>query len=666
MLKRLILSLLVLLLLASPAWALKKVLIFRPEDNTSTAWMLQAITSAIVEGGGSYETIMMTADTTCTDSIAATLPVGTHKKVGMGLAYRLWHARDSGKYGLVVVLTVQEDEGGGYLTGTLPGYALYGRGKFAKYCDMSLSPIGIPTVLCSRKGISRINGLHCGSTCATNWSKGSVGGGAPGVGQHADSLWARMSTGDSVLWYKAAGSSNDRRHLAHFTNSPENGYAWTADIWTKRGSDKASQTFDALATLYMWHVHASLADQRALPGAGQDSVIYYLPNWNITSMNNGYDSEIKAFASLLKKYGCIKGIPVSVGIDDLAFYGVNPAGTTLAQELVAADTFLQYCSDQHLPVNCNVQYCRTDTTTFVPFMARWYSNPYVHFGWHPSTLWTDAAKSGVYSVFLTWGSGSWATGGDHTKLLVDLKRDRYLLGTSGMLQYMKDNDVMIFNASDYNGVGGAVKDKCDTIFSALSAVGVRTFIIETAGASGFYPSSHDLFTIFHPYASYPIDLTWTGSATTVNSRMNLWWYQGLAGGDSTYATPALLSDSAIVCYNSAHAPIAINYCYAYFARSIFTNGRIADGGGTGWGDDTQAMWPHIYNLESRGWGYYSHPNGMLMSKDNVRYNSSLLWLKHIWNNLRAYNHLAQNDDPTIGNLFEPTFLSQADQRVGPK
>ena len=659
MLKRLILSLLVLLLLSSPAWALKKVLLFVPgNEYSSTGWMRLAITGLITEGGGSYEVIYMNADTTATDSTF--VPGSTTLREKLTISKRLHEARTAGKYGLVVLLFGDQDAYESDITGTLDAsYKNFGDGRFGQFCSIDRAPIGIPTVVCARKGLSRSNStlFRCGATCANNWGRGAVGAGA-------DSLWTRLSTGDSVLWYKV-NTSADLKHILTTGSSPENtaAYVWTVDAYTKVGSSKAAPGNGA--SIYMWHVHATHCDARELPGAGQDSVIYYLPSWNITSSNNGFDSEIKSFASLLKKFNCIKNIPVSFGVDDLGFYGSNPAGTTVAQTLVQADTFLQYCSDQHLPVNCNVQYCRTDTTTFVPFMARWYSNPYVHFGWHPSTLWNDAAKSGVHSIFLTWGSGTWATGGDHTKLLANLSRDQYLLGTSGMLQYMKDKDVMIFNASDYNGVGGAVKDKCDTIFSALAAVGVRTFIIETAGASGFYPSSSNLFTIFHPYASYPINLTWTGSATTVNSRMNLWWYQQLAGLDSTYATPALLSDSAIVSYVPTHAPIAATYCYGNFCRGIFTNGRVADGGITGW-DDTQATWPHIYNLESRGWGYYCHPQGMLMSKDNVRYNSSLLWLKHIWNNLRAYNHLAQNDDPTIGNLFEPTFLSQADQRVGPK
>jgi hypothetical protein len=633
--KRILLAFLVLLMLASPAWALKKVLIFVPgNEYTSTGWMRLAITGLIVEGGGSYECIYMNADTT----VAA---LGAHLKA----------VKNSGDYGLVVFIIVKQDADELDLTTATSGYYNYGQGKFAQFCDISRAPIGIPTVICARNGISRYSSsCRTGSTCADSWARGSIGSGA-------DSLWVRTSVGDSILWHKIAGTSN-RRHLLVTGGAPESSYPWTVDIWTKKGVGAASKVAPGQgSTMYMWHVHHTAYDAAQLPGAGQDSVIYYLPNWGTTSYYSAFDSEIKAFAALLKKYDCITDIPISLEVDDLGF-----SGQTSAAILAGADSFLQYCSDRQLPVSCNVQYCATDTTTFVPFMARWYSNPYVRFGWHPSTIYANAAKSSTYNIFGTWGDGATELG---LVLLRDLRRDRYLLGTSGMLQYMKESDALVFNGGDYNGI--ANYNKTDTIFSALAAVGVRKFAIETAGFSGYKPSGNDLWTMFHPYSHYPIDLTWTGSAETVDVSMHVWWYQALASAtaaDTLRADPSALSDSSVV---TSTIPISTLYNYSAFSRSIFTNGRVKDASSTNWTDDyVTGAWPNIYNFESRGWFWYSHPGGFRVLNAGTYYNMSLLWLKHNWNNLRAFNNIAKQDDASIGDLFKPTFLREVDQRVGPK
>jgi hypothetical protein len=342
-------------------------------------------------------------------------------------------------------------------------------------------------------------------------------------------------------------------------------------------------------------------------------------------------------------------------VDDLGF-----SGQTSAAILTAADSFLQYCSDRQLPVSCNVQYCNTDTALFVPFMARWYSNPYVRFGWHPSTIWRTAAKTSTYGIFETWGDG---TAGRADSLLADLRR--YLLGTSGMLQYMEESDGLVFSGGDYNGLAGY--NKTDSIFAALAAVGARKFAIETPGYSGFRVVGNLFQTIFHPYSEYPIDLTWTGSAETVNVSMHLWWAQALASAtaaDTLRADPSALSDSSVV---TSTIPISTLYNYSAFSRSIFTNGRVKDASSTSWTDDyATGAWPNIYNFESRGWVWYAHPGGFRVRKGVVYYNMALLWLKHNWNNLRAYNNIAKQDDASIGDLFKPTFLNDADQMVGPK
>ena len=159
---------------------------------------------------------------------------------------------------------------------------------------------------------------------------------------------------------------------------------------------------------------------------------------------------------------------------------------------------------------------------------------------------------------------------------------------------------------------------------------------------------------------------WTGDTTWVDVQLICANYYGLglAQTDSAYATPATMTDSQIVC---TAKPIAVGDFYQYFARPIFNNGREQDATSTRtWNSDGAASWPLYFNFELRGWSPYVHQTGLAIRKSNVYYNSGLLWLKHYWNNLRAYNNLAKQGDATIGNVFDPVFLTEADQKVGPK
>jgi hypothetical protein len=665
--RKILLALLILSLLASPAWALKKTLILVPDNEyTQTGWVRLVATGLVYVGGGDYTIINMAED-----SVAAEIAA----------------AKASGLYGAVIILVGSDV----YLTHPT-AYPNHGKGSIAKYCDISQSPIGIPTVVCSPRMLARnasyTEKFYSGVTAADNWARGSLGSGA-------DSLWARLSTGDSILWRKeAALGTVEKRHLltrvgltADATSHPEHAYYWTVDAWTKVGVGAASKAAPGTgATIYMWHVHKTTADRDALPSAQAD-VIYYIPCFGL-SRGTAKDAEIKALAAFLTRFGCIKGFPISVFYDDYAFaastqfWAVTGSthgllnGMTKDLYYAASDSLLQYCSDRHIPIMVNTQYAKAgafgynsttqDTAYVVANMAKWYPDPYVRFGWHATDLYTTSAKTATYQIFSTWGSGSVATGGDHTRLIADLRRDRYLLGTSGMLQYMKDSDAFIFNGGNYHGVAGKYKN--DTIFQALAKVGVRKFLVETPTA-GYYIDGSNFFTMFYPHAKYPLNLDWTGDSTWVNARMVCVNYSGLgiAQADSNYATPATISDSLLIYGAIGTKVIAVGHLYGSFARSVFNNGREQDATGTRtWDAAEAAAWPLYYNFELRGWSPYIHQSGLAISKSGVYYNSGLLWLKHYWNNLRAYNNLAQSGDATIGNVFNPVFLTEADQKVGPK
>jgi hypothetical protein len=656
--KRILLALLILSLLASPAWALKKTLIFVPDNEyTQTGWCRLAATGLVYEGGGSYDIINMADDTT-------------------GIRARLVAARTAGTYGLVVFIVGSDV----YLTHAT-AYPSHGGGKFAQFCDISQNPLGIPTVVIAGKSLARnadyAAKFYDGVTAANNWAKGALNGGS--AAGSADSLWTRLSTGDSVLSYKLAANATWKRHLLDTDGSPENtaGYTWTVDAWTKVGVGAASKVAPGNgATVYMWHVHKTAADAAAVPSA-QRFVVHYIPCFGLTRQS-GCEGPIKYLAALLKRYDCIKDFPVSLFFDDYGFQTTATFKTTMpmtkALYWAATDSLLQYCSDRHLPIMVNTQYANAgafgynvvtqDTATVVANMAKWYPNPYVRFGWHASDLYSDAAKTSSYTIFTTWGDG--AT--EKAKVLLrDLRRDYYLLGTSGMLQYMKDSDAFIFNGGDYNGVAGYNKN--DTIFQALAAVGVRKFLIETPN-TGYLVSGNNFYTMFYPHTKYPLDLTWTGTSAWVNARMVCTNYYGLslAQADSAYYSPAALSDSVIVSVAGvARGPISILTLYTSFAKLLFNNGREQDATSTRtWDDAGSAAWPQYFNFELRGWSPYIHQSGLAISNTGVYYNSGLLWLKHYWNNLRAYNNLAKTGDATIGNVFNPVFLTEADQKVGPK
>jgi hypothetical protein len=659
--KRIFLALLILSLLASPAWALKKTLIFVPgNEYTQTGWIRLVAAGLVYEGGGEYTIIDMSENA---DSAAAEIA----------------RCKASGEYGLAIFLVGSDV----YLTHG-SAYPAHGNGAFAKYCDISQSPLGIPTVVCSPRMLARnasyTEKFYSGVTAADNWARGSLGSGA-------DSLWARLSTGDSILWRKeAALGTVEKRHLltrvgltADATSHPEHAYYWTVDAWTKVGVGAASKTAPGTgATIYMWHVHKTTADRDALPPAQAD-VIYYLPCFGLTRATSK-DAEIKALASLLKRYDCIKDFPISMFYDDYGFPTTTIYKTTMpmtkALYWAASDSLLQYCSDRHIPIMVNTQYALAgafgynsttqDTAYVVANMAKWYPDPYVRFGWHATDLYTTSAKTATYQIFSTWGSGSVATGGDHTRLIADLRRDRYLLGTSGMLQYMKDSDAFIFNGGNYHGVAGKYKN--DTIFQALAAVGVRKFLIETPNI-GYLASGNGFSTMFYPHEKFPLNLDWTGDSTWVNARMVCVNYSGLsmAQSDSAYCTPIGLSDSLIISSTLGDKIIAIGRIYSDFARITFNNGREQDATSSRtWDAAGAAAWPQYFNFELRGWSPYVHQSGLAISKSGVYYNSGLLWLKHYWNNLRAYNNLAKSGDATIGNVFDPVFLTEADQKVGPK
>lgn len=631
--RRIVLSALIVLMLCPPAWALKKTLLFLPgNEYMQTGWMRAAITYIVIEGGGNYECVYMNADTT-------------------GIGARLAAYRAAGDIGLAVFMCYQQTSSESDITNTGAGYENYGLGKFSQYCSFGATgsaTLGIPTIVCSSKGLSRSPSasFRCGATCDNTWTASE------------DSLWAETSAGDTILWYKTNANYYDRKHILDIDGAPESAYSWEVDYYTKVGAAATSVTPSNGASVYMWHAHASAYDAAQTPGAGQDSVIYYLPNWNTVGTQAGWDSEIKAIAGVLKKFNCIKEIPFSIHIYDFGF-----SGQTSAAILAGADSFLQYCSDRLLPVTAFVQYCSTDTATIVPFMARWYDDPYVHFGWHPSNLFREADRGATYQIFAAWGDDSNETA---DSLLEDLVRDKYLLGTSGMLQYMKEADFVAFASGDYNGVyPSAGVNQTDTIMSALAACGARKFSIETP-FSAYYPVGAAMQTIFYSCDNYPLDLTWTGDAQVVKVSFIQCWYQALGtltgGADTLRADPGALTPLSIL---EGSVPISSMRLYSYFDRSIFSNGRIKDASGTNW-STMQSDWPHRYNLASRGWVWYCEPNDFYRSNGGVRYNMALLWLQHNWNNLRAYNNVAKQDDSTIGNVFNAVFISDADQTPGLK
>lgn len=630
--KRLIVLLTFLLLIPSLAFGLgedlKKVLMMVPNETGSTGWMQYGISMLITQGGGTYEAMQYSVKQN-PDSLAAFLS----------------RARTSGKYGLVVIVGNSAE----FLT---DGYtASHGNGVMAKYCNMgttasaTVAPIGLPTVVCVRttlaRDVSSTAKMYTGAKAgAENWEYA-------GATHGADSIWCKTSEGDTLLYYMGP-----YKQVIDTDQTPESALLWTYDIFINDRKAIRGQG----SSICMWHVHSSAYDAAQQPGAGQDSVIYYLPNFSYI-YNECKDAPLKAMLVLLKRYGCINYMPVSWSIHDYAFYSTSYDAP--------CDSFLTWAAANHIPVTIN-----TDPVGFSGDMyarmvsAKAAGGEYVRFGWHPTNTLRKItpADSTVSNCLRTWPekvSRDLGTG----LLSKNLKRNRARMLSLGWFN-LGDWSEIIFNGGNSSGAYGYILT--DTIWTALASAGTRTIVTDVTSVGGlWHPGSAGAPLtgyrgVSYPHPKYPIDLTKTGDASTVNVRLKTQTYisAGLgAASDSAYVNPARLTAMQII---NAGCPQAPNF-YRYNARFLLGNARATDRSSLVLSDEAE-NWPIILDGEARGFDFQTHQNDYrvhLTSWQNMGWN----WAKHYNNNFQAYNRLAKSGSTTIGDTFKWMFLTDMPQRI---
>jgi hypothetical protein len=624
--KRLLVFLALLLLAPSLVFGLgaglKKTLVLVPNETAATGYQQFIIGTLVIQGGGEYESLNYSTSQGA-DSLDALLD----------------RAALSGKYGLVIVCAQQVA-----YTNDDAAYPEYGNGVVCKYVSIEQSPIGIPTVMLGRsavRGTHGANAIYTGASAGTNWSYDST----PGNGTADDSLWCKTSTGDTLIYYLG-----DRKHLLDIDGHPEHDYPWTVDIFV---NDRAATRRNGSATC-LWHVHRTAYDAAQLPGAGQDSVIYYLPNWN-TTFGSTKAAPIKALAMLLKKFGCINYYPVSVDIYDYGYASVTPTEAAL---FAGADSFQAWCATNKIPVTYYTDYCGSSATVKTE-MDGMLALGYCKFAWHPTTqYYAPTGLTGAISpndstqgtIFTSW---PFKTARDSGPVLAkNLKYNWAKLSSAGMLTG-NHFDIMGFASGNMSGKSGVIKT--DSILTALASAGARQFVTEVSATGALWHSGNSGYRgINYPYDKYPIDLTWTGDTVEVNVSFKTLSYimTGLsAAADSNYANPAILTPYSIVTGGYGQSQ---NF-HDGLARWMLGSARPKDKAATLW-TDAAADWGYIINGAVRGFsltGDWTHFRVHKTSWHNMIWN----WTRWYYDNLDAYNNLAGAD------VFRFMYLSESPQRI---
>ena len=620
------------MLLASGALArssdLKKVLILVPNEQANTGWIKMASAMLITQGGGSYDTYPYHSGVNA-DSLAA----------------RLAQARASGKYGLVIVAAQDRSNLAS------PTSTAYGHGVMRKFVSIEQAPIGIPTVLIARTILDRATGTYqvlTGVTDGGAWVNGAVG-----TGNMWDSLKTCIAGGGEALWHHGPWNGPYNKHILNLSGA-ESSYFWEVDAWVKRGTHTPPGKG---ATVLLWHVHRTAHDRDELPGQGQDSVIYYMPYFG-SAPSVGYDCRIKALAALLKKYNCIRDYEFSLLVDDFAFDVTSSLDTVAVKWYARTDSLTDWCVANSIPIQWNTDIARMDATGPAK-MARWAGNPLVHFAWHPTHIYKDGtthADSAKQNVFVTWPI---KVTRDKGKVLGrDLRYTYGRLDAAGWHNYMTGKDEVIFNTRNYTGKEGFRLQ--DTIFAALASTGVRTFAVSSA-YSGYYQSGASYKTIFYPHKQYPLALSGVGGTGTahIDITMQNYLFAGVsATGDTLYANPATMTDSAIVYLYG----IGAGKFYRYFYEMILANKRGKDGTATTW-DGSAANWAFEFDANWSGVVIAGHQLDVARRNKGVYHNMLWNWVRHYHGNLDAYNKLARADNPTgIGDAFVWRHLKDQKQR----